>query len=136
MRFYTEFFLLKGNRAKYPYVDADEPTKPQMKKLVFLSHMRSKFSFRRICNFLTFMIHSTNINDRKKFQNVEVFIFCQRSQIIDRTEISAICDHVMTSFCVKNSENQSFFTKKAVSFDLGVPQQHHLSRQHLGGHVA
>ena len=40
-----------------------------------------------------------------KFQNIEAFIFCQRFQIIDQIEISAICDRVLTSFLVNESQN-------------------------------
>ena len=39
-----------------------------------------------------------------------MFIFCQRSKIVDRTEISAICDPILTSFWVKESQTWYIFS--------------------------
>ena len=51
---------------------------------------------------------------------MKMFIFCQRSKIFDRTEISTICDAVLTSFWVKEG-------KKTIIFRVWMAYSPHMS---------
>ena len=87
---------------------------------MFSVHMRSKSSYGEICNFSLNFDHFMNKNGRTEFQKMKMFIFYQRSKIVDRSEISAICDLVLTSFCVKESQ-------KWLNFRVWVPYTPNMS---------
>ena len=84
---------------------------------------------------MTELSHFTNKNVRDKPDNEKFFLY-QRSQIVDLTEISAIRSPVMTSFESRIPKNGTFFAFEAPISARKLPQQHHLSQQLFGGHVA
>ena len=99
-------------------------------------YMRSFFSYKRICNFLCKPPHFTNKNVRDKPEKWETSFVAIVEKSFIGNKLRPPKSSMGTLFGPRNPKKRSFFTKKCSIRSSEVPQQHHLTRQHFGGHVA
>ena len=98
--------------------------------------MRSFFSQKGNSKVLIELIHFTNKNVRDKPEKWETSFVAIFSKSKIGNKFRPPKSSMGTLFQPRTSKNQSFFTKECRIPPIGVPQQHHLSQQHFGGHVA
>ena len=103
---------------------------------LYRQNMRSKSSFKRICNLLVKPPHFTKKNVKDKPEKWETFFVAIFSKSKIGNKFWPPKSSMGTLFQPVISKNQSFFVKRWRIPPVGVPQQHHLSQQHFGGHVA
>ena len=87
---------------------------------------------KRVCRFVHFM--NKNVRDKPEKWETSFVTKVSKSKIGNKFQPPK--SSMGTLFQPRRSKNRSFFTKKYPIPSIWVPQQHHLSQQHFGGHVA
>ena len=90
----------------------------------------------RLCRFLVKPPHFTNKNDKHKPEKWETFFDAIFSESKIGNKFWPPKSSMGTLLPLGSSKNRSFFGKECRIPRIWVPQQHHLSQQHFGGHVA
>ena len=88
------------------------------------------------CRRLSIFIHFMDKNVRDKSEKWETFFVAIVSKSKIGNKFRPPKSSMGSLFQARSSKNQSFFRKECRIPPIGVPQQHHLSQQHFGGHVA
>ena len=81
-------------------------------------------------------VHFTNKNVKTKSEKWETSFFLKDQKSIIGNKFWPPKSSMRTLLQPESSKNRSFFTKKWIIRPREIPQQHKLSQQHFGGHVA
>ena len=98
-------------------------------------NIRSFFSYKLFCRFSSQPPHFMNKNVKDIPEKWETFFVAIFSKFKIGNKFRPLKSSMGTLFLPGSSKNRSFFAFGCPLAPIWVPQQHHLSQQHFGGHV-